>query len=190
VKFALIEGATEAAQTMGGTAPDRYWVLRGRGAREGSEAQQPRVRARSLFHQSEFEWRKSATKYNAIEKSKLLLSDYTTTAIVKRYQPAIAKRAEIGKEYIFLPGDMVVNGDTTRSRPQEGRSGVDRLEGHRLQGQPLQFRRGGVHRAARPPVQVLGLRGRLLPGGLERLVPGQRAVTKNKGKDAPSIRAS
>src|SRR4030095_1781503 len=67
--------------------------------------------ARTLFHQSEFEWRKSITKYNAIEKSKLLLSDYTSTAIVKKYQPQIAKRADTGKEYVFLPADMVANGD-------------------------------------------------------------------------------
>ena len=110
-KFALIEGSTEAAQAMGGTAPDRYWVYAAEAREKAPKPNSREFEARSLFHQSEFEWRKSATKYNAIEKSKLLLSDYTTTAIVKRYQPAIAKRAEIGKEFIFLPGDMVVNGD-------------------------------------------------------------------------------
>jgi hypothetical protein len=110
-KFALIEGATEAAQAIGGAAHDRYWIYAGEARQNAPKPNSREFEARVLFHQSEFEWRKSVTKYNAVEKSKLLLSDYTTTAIVKRYQPAIAKRAETGKEFVLLPGDLVVNGD-------------------------------------------------------------------------------
>jgi hypothetical protein len=110
-RFALIEGATEAAQGMGGTAPDRYWLFAGEVRAQAPKPNSREFEARTLFHQSEFEWRKSITKYNAIEKSKMLLSDYTSTAIVKKYQPQIAKRAETGKEYTFLPADLVANGD-------------------------------------------------------------------------------
>src|SRR6185436_13341508 len=110
-KFALIEGATEMAQALGGTAPDRYWLYAGEARATAPKPNSREFEARTLFHQSEFEWRKSITKYNSIEKSKMLLSDYTTTAIVKKYQPQIAKRAETGKEYTFLPADLVANGD-------------------------------------------------------------------------------
>jgi hypothetical protein len=109
-KFALIEGAAEAAQAIG-AAPDRFWVYAAEAREKAPKPQSREFEARSLFHQSEFEWRKSITRYNAIEKSKLLMSDYTTTAIVKRYQAAISKRAETGKEFVFLPSDLVVNGD-------------------------------------------------------------------------------
>jgi hypothetical protein len=110
-KFALIEGATESAQSLGGTAPDRYWLYAGEARATAPKPNSREFEARTLFHQSEFEWRKSITKYNAIEKSKVLLSDYNGTTIVKKYQPQIAKRAETGKEYTFLPADLVANGD-------------------------------------------------------------------------------
>src|SRR6185503_15880314 len=45
------------------------------------------------------------------EKSKMLLSDYTSTTIVNKYHPQIARRAETVKEYTFLPADLVANGD-------------------------------------------------------------------------------
>lgn len=111
VKFALIEGATESAQALGGSAPDRYWIYAADAREKAPKPNSREFEARTLFHQSEFEWRKSMTKYNAIEKSKLLLSDYTSTAIVKKYQPAIAKRAETGKEFTFLPSDLLATGD-------------------------------------------------------------------------------
>jgi hypothetical protein len=110
-RFALIEGATEAAQGVGGTAPDRYWLNAAEVREKAPKPNSREFEARTLFHQSEFEWRKSITKFTAIEKSKVLLSDYTSTAIVRKYQPAIAKRAETGKDYTFLPGDLVANGD-------------------------------------------------------------------------------
>src|SRR5207237_2668572 len=110
-KFALIEGALEAAQGVGGTAPDRYWVNASEIREKAPKPNSREFEARTLFHQSEFEWRKSITKYNAIEKSKLLLSDYTSTVIVKKYQPAIANRAETGKEYTLLPAQLLAKGD-------------------------------------------------------------------------------
>ncbi|MBI3856343.1 MAG: hypothetical protein HY293_11705 [Planctomycetes bacterium] len=110
-KFALIEGAVESAQSLGGTAPDRYWIHAPEAREKAPKPNSREFEARILFHQSEFEWRKSITKYNSIEKSKVLLSEYTSTSIVKKYQPQIARRAETGKEYVFLPADLVCNGD-------------------------------------------------------------------------------
>jgi hypothetical protein len=109
-RFCLIEGATEAAQTMG-NAPDRYWLFATDARAQAPKPNSREFEARILFHQSEFEWRKSVTKYPAIEKSKVLITDYTSTAIVKKYQPQIAKRAETGKEFVYLPNDLQATGD-------------------------------------------------------------------------------
>jgi len=109
--LALIEGAVESAQGIGGTAPDRYWV---HGAEAREKAPKPSSRefeARILFHQSEFEWRKMPTRYTAIEKCKQLLNDYNGTLIVRKYQPLLKERSEIGKEFTFLPDKLVANGD-------------------------------------------------------------------------------
>src|SRR6185503_2093935 len=110
-RLALIEGAAEAAQQIGGSAPDRYWVNAAEAREKAPKPNSREFEARILFHQSEFEWRKSATKYAAVEKSKTLIGDYTSTAIVKKYQPQIAKRAETGKDFVFLPGDLATTGD-------------------------------------------------------------------------------
>ena len=111
-KFALIEGALESAQALGGTAPDRYWVNASEAREKAPKPNSREFEARTLFHQSEFEWRKSATKYAAIEKSKMLLGDYTSTLIVRKYQTLIKERSEYGtKEVILLPSQLVANGD-------------------------------------------------------------------------------
>src|SRR5205085_1637424 len=110
-KFALIEGASEAAQGIGGTAPDRYWVNAAEAREKAPKPNSREFEARILFHQSEFEWRKMATRYPAIEKSKLLIGEYTSTVIVRKYQALIKERSETGKEYTFLPAALVANGD-------------------------------------------------------------------------------
>src|SRR5205085_27498 len=94
-RFALLEGAVDAAKTTGGSAPDRYWHFATEARAAAPKPNAREFEARTLFHQSEFEWRKPATKYNAVEKSKLLMTDYTSTAIVKKYQAQIAPRAEM-----------------------------------------------------------------------------------------------
>jgi hypothetical protein len=183
-KFALIEGATESAQSIGGTAPDRYWLY---AAEARAAAPKPNARefeARTLFHQSEFEWRKSITKYNAIEKSKLLLSDYTSTAIVKKYQPQIAKRADTGKEFIFLPADLSANGDynTFKMRKEDpawvASKGID-------------FKDSLFNYIEAEFIALPGLTYRcwVYAGGCCQEVwngsyQATEAVTKNKGKDA------
>ncbi len=110
-RFCLLEGAPEAARATGGAAPDRFWHFAAEAREKAPKPNSREFEARTLFHQSELEWRKSATKYNAIEKSKMLMSDYTSTAIVKKYQPQIARRAETGKEFVFLPADLAATGD-------------------------------------------------------------------------------
>ena len=110
-RFCLLEGAPEAARATGGSAPDRYWHFAAEAREKAPKPNSREFEARVLFHQSEFEWRKPATKYNAIEKSKMLMSDYTSTAIVKKYQPQIARRADTGKEFVFLPADLGATGD-------------------------------------------------------------------------------
>ncbi|MBV8880086.1 MAG: hypothetical protein JO332_08995, partial [Planctomycetaceae bacterium] len=110
-RFCLLEGAPEAAKGTGGSAPDRYWHFAAEAREKAPKPNSREFEARVLFHQSEFEWRKPATKYNAIEKSKLLLGDYTSTAIVKKYQPQIARRADTGKDFSFLPADLAATGD-------------------------------------------------------------------------------
>lgn len=109
--FCLLEGSPEAVAATGGTASDRFWYF-APGARAAAPKPNPReFEARTLFHQSEFDWRKPLTKYNAVEKSKLLLTDYTSTSIVKKYQPQIAQRAETGKDFLFLPSTLGATGD-------------------------------------------------------------------------------
>jgi hypothetical protein len=110
-RFALLEGAAESAKATGGTAPDRYWHFAPEARAAAPKPNSREFEARTLFHQSEFEWRKPLTKYNAVEKSKLLMTDYTSTAIVKKYQAQIAPRAEMGKEYTFLPSQLTATGD-------------------------------------------------------------------------------
>src|SRR6185503_16609122 len=110
-KFALIEGAADSAREVGGSAPDRYWVHAAEAREKAPKPSSREVEARILFHQSEFEWRKMATRYNAIEKSKMLLGDYVGTIIVRKYQAILKERSETGKEYTFLPDKLVANGD-------------------------------------------------------------------------------
>jgi hypothetical protein len=109
--FALIEGAVESAQGIGGAAPDRYWVHAAEAREKAPKPSSREFEARILFHQSEFEWRKTITRYTAIEKSKQLLSDYVGTVIVRKYQPLLKERSETGKEYTFLPDKLLANGD-------------------------------------------------------------------------------
>jgi hypothetical protein len=185
-KFALIEGSTEAAQAMGGTAPDRFWVYAAEAREKAPKPNSREFEARVLFHQSEFEWRKSATKYNAVEKSKLLLSDYTSTAIVKRYQPAIAKRAEIGKEFVFLPGDMVVNGDynTFKAGKKEDPAWISSKD--------IDFKDSLFNYVEAEFIALPGLQYKcwVYAGGCCQEVwngsyQASEQITKNKGKDAP-----
>ncbi|HVE38993.1 MAG TPA: hypothetical protein VNM14_03840 [Planctomycetota bacterium] len=109
--LSLIEGAVESAQGIGGTAPDRYWVHAAEAREKAPKPSSREVEARILFHQSEFEWRKTVTRYTAIEKSKQLLSDYVGTVIVRKYQPLLKERSETGKEFTFLPDKLIANGD-------------------------------------------------------------------------------
>src|SRR6185503_1269649 len=92
-RLALIEGAAEAAQQIGGSAPDRYWVNAAEAREKAPKPSSREFEARILFHQSEFEWRKGMTRYNAIEKSKLLLNEYNGTVIVRKYQALIKERS-------------------------------------------------------------------------------------------------
>ncbi|HVR83365.1 MAG TPA: hypothetical protein VMU54_03580 [Planctomycetota bacterium] len=110
-RFCLLEGASEAAKGTGGSAPDRFWQFAPEARERAPKPNSREFEARVLFHQSEFEWRKSATKYSSIEKSKMLIGDYTSTAIVQKYQPQIARRADTGKEFVFLPSDLAATGD-------------------------------------------------------------------------------
>ncbi|HLY11408.1 MAG TPA: hypothetical protein VKW04_19045 [Planctomycetota bacterium] len=110
-RFCLQEGALESARATGGNAPDRFWHFAPEARDRAPKPASREFEARILYHQSEFEWRKPATKYNSIEKSKTLITDYTSTAIVKKYQPQIARRADTGKEFIFLPSDLGATGD-------------------------------------------------------------------------------
>jgi hypothetical protein len=110
-RFCLLEGATESARATGGNAPDRFWHFAAEAREKAPKPSSREFEARVLYHQSELEWRKSATKYNAIEKSKVLLNDYQGTLIVKKYQPQIARRADTGKEFILLPADLGATGD-------------------------------------------------------------------------------
>jgi len=110
-RFALLEGATESARATGGSAPDRFWHFAPEAREKAPKPASREFEARILFHQSEFDWRKPATKYAAVEKSRTLITDYTSTAIVKRYQPQIAQRADIGKEFIYLPPQLAATGD-------------------------------------------------------------------------------
>lgn len=110
-RFALLEGSPESAKAIGGSAPDRFWHFAAEARAAAPKPNSREFEARTLFHQSEFEWRKGLTKYNAVEKSKMLMTDYTSTAIVKKYQAQIAPRAEMGKEYVFTPTQLVANGD-------------------------------------------------------------------------------
>lgn len=103
-RFCLLEGSADAVPATGGSAPDRFWHFSPDARAAAPKPNSREFEARTLFHQSEFDWRKPATKYNAIEKSKLLLNDYTSTAVVKKYQPQIAQRAETGKETVLLAG--------------------------------------------------------------------------------------
>lgn len=185
-KFALIEGATEAAQAIGGTAPDRFWIYAAEAREKAPKPNSREFEARVLFHQSEFEWRKSITKYNAIEKSKLLLSDYTSTAIVKRYQPAIAKRAETGKEFVFLPSDLVVNGDynTFRAGKKEDPAWIT--------SKGIDFKDSLYNYVEAEFISLPGLQYRcwVYAGGCCQEVwngsyQATEATTKNRGKDVP-----
>jgi len=109
--FCLLEGSPDAAKAMGGKAADRFWHYAPDARANAPKPPSREFEARKLFHQSEFDWDKPLTRYNAIEKSKLLMSDYTSTAIVKKYQPQIAMRAEYGKEFKFLPYTLRAAGD-------------------------------------------------------------------------------
>lgn len=110
-RFALLEGSPESAKATGGAAPDRFWHFAPEAREKAPKPNSREFEARILVHQSELEWRKPLTRYTAIEKSRTLMSDYTSTAVVKKYQSAIAYRAEHGKEFQFLPAQLGATGD-------------------------------------------------------------------------------
>jgi hypothetical protein len=110
-RFCLLEGSPESVPATGGSAPDRFWHFAPEARAAAPKPNSREFEARTLFHQSEFDWRKALTKYNSIEKSKLLINDYTSTAIVKKYQPQIAQRAETGKDFLYLPATLAASGD-------------------------------------------------------------------------------
>ncbi|HUR37904.1 MAG TPA: hypothetical protein VM222_00310 [Planctomycetota bacterium] len=110
-RFCLLEGSPDAVPVTGGAAPDRFWHFAPDARAAAPKPNSREFEARTLFHQSEFDWRKPLTKYNAIEKSKLLINDYTSTSLVKKYQPQIAQRAETGKEFLYLPSTLAATGD-------------------------------------------------------------------------------
>ena len=185
VKFALIEGAVESAQALGGTAPDRYWLYASEVRGAAPKPSSREFEARALFHQSEFDWRKTITRYNAIEKSKMLLSDYTSTGIVKKYQSQIAKRADTGKEYTFLPADLVANGDynTFKMRKEDPAWVASKM---------IDFKDSLFNYVEAEFVSLPGLTYKcwVYAGGCCQEVwngsyQATEAVTKNKGKDVP-----
>jgi hypothetical protein len=104
--FCLLDGdAPGARRILGGepgSIPPRFWEYSALAAGNLPRTPAREWEARALFSGAQGEYARPATTGSALEKYRRLLDEYADTRLVKSEREWIARRAEGGKEYLFL----------------------------------------------------------------------------------------
>jgi hypothetical protein len=116
VTLCLLEGDLEGARAAAGDppykAPEKYWSF----ARKTAEARPKSAPARKLFWAAEQEFRAVGTRGRAIEKIGTLLSEHAASPLVRRNRGLLTQRAEAGRDFFFLAGDLTSAGVFTMTQ--------------------------------------------------------------------------
>lgn len=130
--FCLFEGDDDTAKSVlgepVGAIPEKYWALAKRIREQKAKAPKPDAEAvrkerdaRDILHAAEKEYRTMATRSEAVEKYKTLLSAFAETRIVRGQHESIALRSEGDKEYLFTAEEMKGAGMMRLNRePKDG----------------------------------------------------------------------
>lgn len=114
--FCLLEGEREPAKEFGVELPPK-WTAYADGARARIPKPDPAERnARNLYASAENAWRSMETRGTAIEGYRTLKADFASSPLVKAALERISRRAEAGKDYLFLPADIRVEGSFKLSK--------------------------------------------------------------------------
>ncbi len=114
----LLDGDAEAAKKYvpgpGPAVHEKYWEF-ARGlaeerARTDTEAAKKEAEARKAFCEAAREIAVPGKTWAGLQKVNGLLADFAETAFVRRNKASLAARKEAGKEYYFLPSDLVPSG--------------------------------------------------------------------------------
>ncbi|HZE97337.1 MAG TPA: hypothetical protein VE981_09945 [Planctomycetota bacterium] len=103
--FAILDGDVETAKGVEGIAA-KYWALKA----APSKAPADEAAARELFYMAERDWRGMETREKSIEDYKALKAKHADTSVVRHQQMRIDRRADFGKEYLFLTPDIAYAG--------------------------------------------------------------------------------
>ncbi|MBI3854210.1 MAG: hypothetical protein HY293_00815 [Planctomycetes bacterium] len=104
----LLEGDREGAERLAGgeaLAP-RYWDYAKDAAAKVPRPSPRDVEARNRYYAAEREFAKNETLAAAVAKYKSLAEDYADTRVVKSEGLRIRKRAEAGRDYVFVAGAL------------------------------------------------------------------------------------
>jgi hypothetical protein len=136
----LLDGDTEAARKYvpgpGPAVPEKYWELAGKIAEERQKsdpaAAGKEAEARKIFYEAARELPVPGKAYEAVQKMTGLLNDLAETAFVRRNKASLSGPKEAGKEYYFLPSDLVPSGTFKAGKSPKGMEAViaaDDVEG-------------------------------------------------------------
>ncbi|HZE98079.1 MAG TPA: hypothetical protein VE981_13700, partial [Planctomycetota bacterium] len=103
--FALLDGDAATARGADGIAA-KYWALKPTPPKAPPEE----AAARELYYAAEHDWRAMDSREKSIEAYKTLKAKHAATGVVRRQQARIDRRAESGKEYLFLTPDFTFAG--------------------------------------------------------------------------------
>jgi len=113
-----LEGDLEGPAAIGAGGLDQRFSVR---ASEPAppEAAAREAEARALFWRAEGGWHDPSRTQEAADAYKALLSAHAGTALVGRNRAAIAGRAEVPKEFFYLPADFGVAGGFRQGRSKK-----------------------------------------------------------------------
>jgi hypothetical protein len=106
VVLCLLEGDKEGAEGLGEGEPlaPRYWDYAAAAAARVPKPTPREVEARNRFYAAEREFAKTETLAAAVGKYKSLADDYADTRVVKGESVRIQKRAQAGRDYVYIAG--------------------------------------------------------------------------------------
>jgi hypothetical protein len=104
----LLEGDREGAERLAEGEPlaARYWDYAAGAAAKVPKPSPRELEARSRFYAAEREFAKMDTLPAAVAKYKSLADDYADTRVVKEESARIQKRAQAGRDYVYLAGTL------------------------------------------------------------------------------------
>jgi hypothetical protein len=112
-----VEGAKKHAGRNAGRIADRYWQITPEMREKAPKPGSREFEARNFYHLAELEWRELRTRGTAMDKYKVLTGDYSSTEYVRGNLSTISSRMDMGKEYIFYPGDLKTPGAMNTFKP-------------------------------------------------------------------------